>query len=209
MVVPMRKSISYTSALSASNTKNKKHSGLHGINTALPAKHLSEAIQFRTISYNDTSEFDVKEFYAFHKFLRKTYPALHRTLKCETINLSLLYTWKGTDTAAKAIMLLGHIDVVPIESEIENNWTHPPFAGTIDGGYVWGRGAIDIKCTVIGLMEAVENLIKVGFKPRRTVCIAIGHDQEVGGLNGATAISNVLKQRGRRLALPFPFICPG
>ncbi len=78
-------------------------------------------------------------------------------------------------------------------------WKYPPFSGQIAEGYVWGRGSLDMKCTLIGLMEAVESLLKTGFKPPRTVYLAFGHDEELGGLQGAAQISRLLEQRGVRL----------
>ena len=67
-------------------------------------------------------------------------------------------------------------------------------------GYVWGRGTIDVKCGVIGIMEAVEYLVKADFKPERTVYLAFGHDEEIGGHNGAAEIAAALQKRGVTLA---------
>lgn len=78
-------------------------------------------------------------------------------------------------------------------------WKYPPFSGQIAEGYVWGRGSLDIKCTLIGLMEAVEALLKTGYKPPRPVYLAFGHDEELGGLQGAAQISALLEQRGVKL----------
>ena len=72
----------------------------------------------------------------------------------ETVNdLGLLYTWKGRDPSAKALVFAAHIDVVPIAPGTLKDWTHPPFEGRIADGFVWGRGAMDCKGFLIALME--------------------------------------------------------
>jgi carboxypeptidase PM20D1 len=125
---------------------------------------------------------------------------VHATLTREIVNdYSLLYTWKGTDTNLKPILLLAHMDVVPVDSGTENKWTHPPFAGRISDGYIWGRGTMDDKVSVLGILEAVEELLEGGFQPRRTVYLAFGHDEEVGGKQGAAKIATLLKSRGVEL----------
>ena len=95
---------------------------------------------------------------------------------------------------------MGHLDVVPVEPGTEARWTHPPFAGVIDERFVWGRGALDDKMSVLAIAEAVERLLADGFAPRRTVYLAFGHDEEVGGAEGAGAIAGLLAERGIRLA---------
>ena len=65
----------------------------------------------------------------------------------------------------------------------------------------WGRGAIDDKINVIGLLEAAEQLLGSGFAPRRTIYLAFGHDEEIGGPEGALHIARLLEERGIRPAL--------
>jgi carboxypeptidase PM20D1 len=91
------------------------------------------------------------------------------------------------------------MDVVPVEPGTENEWHEQPFGGRISGGYIWGRGAIDNKSTVVGTLEAVEMLLADGFRPRRTVYLAYGHDEEVGGTGGAREIAALLESRGVEL----------
>src|SRR4030042_2862245 len=165
------------------------------------AEHLAAAIRFKTISHQDQSKLDRREFTALHSYLRVTYPLLHRMLTREIVNdLSLLYTWKGSNEVAEPNLLMAHLDVVPVEQGTENDWVHPPFAGVIDKDFVWGRGALDIKNSIIGLMEAVECLLREGFSPTRTIYLAFGHDEEVIGIEGAAEISRTLRERGVRLA---------
>jgi carboxypeptidase PM20D1 len=103
---------------------------------------------------------------------------------------------EGTGGGRRAALLLAHQDVVPVDPGTEAQWSHPPFAGAIADGYVWGRGAVDDKSSVIAVLEAVETLVADGYQPRRTVYLAFGHDEEVGGSEGAARIAEALAARG-------------
>lgn len=165
------------------------------------AQNLSRALQFKTISYQDPAQFPAAEFDAFRAFLVEAFPKVHATLKREIINgHGMLYTWQGSDAGLQPILFLAHYDVVPVEPGTESDWTHPPFSGEIADGSVWGRGAIDFKCGVIGTLEAVEALLQQGFQPARTICLAYGFDEEVGGEKGAAKIAAALKERGIKVA---------
>jgi carboxypeptidase PM20D1 len=158
--------------------------------------HLSKAIQFKTISYQEPEKFDKNEFFGLHTYLEKTFPNVHAALTKEVVNeCSLLYTWKGTNPDINPILLMAHLDVVPVEPGTENEWSRPAFQGQIEDGYIWGRGTMDIKCGVLGILEAVEALLKKGFTPARTIYLAFGHDEEVGGHNGASHVAALLKSR--------------
>eukprot|EP00741_Cyanophora_paradoxa_P008614 tig00001343_g8338.t1 len=148
------------------------------------AKLLSGAIQIDTTSYeSDTTAEEPKNAANFKKlreYLEASFPDLHRVLTREVIaNHSLLFTWKGTEPEKEAVMIYAHQDVVPAPPE---GWTHPPFSGAIADGFVWGRGALDMKHALICALYAVDGLAKAGHKPRRTVLIVAGHDEEVPGL---------------------------
>jgi carboxypeptidase PM20D1 len=157
---------------------------------------LAVAIRAKTVSSQDDAKLNADQFQALHAHLEKQYPKLHAALKREVVaDLSLLYTWPGSDPALKPIMLMAHQDVVPIAPDTEKLWQAEPFAGTIKDGFVWGRGSWDDKANLIAQMEAVEMLVASGFKPRRTIYLSFGADEEVGGLRGATAIAKLLAER--------------
>jgi carboxypeptidase PM20D1 len=163
------------------------------------AERLGLAVQHKTVSYDDPEKIDGSAFLGLHRLFRTLYPLVHTNLKLETVNeYSLLYTWEGSDPDLQPIMLISHLDVVPVDEEDES-WEHPPFSGEIADGYVWGRGTLDIKCGVVGILEGVEYLLKQEFKPERTVYLGFGHDEEVGGQNGAVAIAALLEARGVKL----------
>jgi carboxypeptidase PM20D1 len=120
------------------------------------AERLAASLRFRTISSEDRVAFDARAFAAFHAYLQTAFPRVHAQLQRETVAThSLLYTWPGSDPSLKPMLLMGHLDVVPVEPDTEKQWQHDPFSGRIAGGFIWGRGAIDNKSTVIGTLEAV------------------------------------------------------
>ncbi len=166
------------------------------LDTTALAQHLAGALRFKTISYQDSSQFDGRQFDGLHQYLRTTFPKLHAALKLEKVNgYGLLYEWTGSDPGLAPIVLLAHQDVVPVEPGTEGRWTEPPFEGKIAAGYVWGRGALDDKGSLVAILEAIEHLVAGGAQPRRTVYLAFGYDEEVGGRRGAARIAELLASR--------------
>ncbi len=129
------------------------------------------------------------------------YPLLHATATKTLISdYSLVYRWEGTDPDLDPVLFLAHQDVVPADPGSLDEWTHPPFSGAIEDGFIWGRGTLDCKNQLIGALEAAETLLQIGYQPRRTVLFAFGHDEEIGGPNGAQKISGWLQEQGIRAA---------
>ncbi len=158
------------------------------------AGHLAEAVRFQTISVSDAVSPDAA-LDAMRAWMEQTYPRLHATLSREIIGeKSLVFTWKGSDASLPPLVLMAHMDVVPVEPGTEATWTHGAFSGDIAEGFVWGRGTLDDKLNVIGELEAVDALIASHFVPRRTVILSFGHDEEGVG-SGAKAIAAALEQR--------------
>ena len=161
------------------------------------AQRLASAIRIPTISYENNADVKGTEFRIFHLYLDKSFPKLHEALKKEVINnYSLLYTWPGRDLKLKPIVLMAHMDVVPVEEKTIKEWKYKPFEGRIAEGYIWGRGTLDNKANLLGIMEAVEGLLAKGFQPQQTIYIVSGHDEEQGGSQGAVKIAELLKLRG-------------
>ena len=164
------------------------------------AGKLAEAVRLRTISSRDDATLNADQFTQLHALLQNRFPKAHAALKREMVgDLSLLYTWTGSKTDAKPIMLMAHQDVVPVATGTEKDWTEEPFKGTVKDGFVWGRGAWDDKGNLIAQMEAIEMLVASGYQPERTVYLAFGADEEVGGRRGAAKIAALLKDLKRRL----------
>ena len=165
-------------------------------------EHLSKALAIPTISYPDKSKIDFSQFDKFHAFLEESFPLIHKNLKKEVIQeASLIYHWKGTRDDLEPIALLAHQDVVPISEGTEQDWTYEPFSGYNDGEFIWGRGALDMKNHLIGVMDAVETLLEEGFQPERDVYLLFGQDEEVVASEdgGAKNMMRTLKERGIHL----------
>jgi carboxypeptidase PM20D1 len=157
-------------------------------------------VRLRTISHDDQPDASAAEFVKLHAHLEQSFPHAHRAMKRELVGgYSLLYTWPGSDPDAKAVMLMAHQDVVPIAAGTEQDWEVDPFAGVVKDGYVWGRGAWDDKGNLVAIFEAIEALAAQGFRPRQTVHVVAGHDEEVGGERGAKQVAELLRTRGVRL----------
>jgi carboxypeptidase PM20D1 len=164
------------------------------------ARRLAQAIRFQTVSNQDPAKFPAAEFDGLQGFLARSFPRVQAEIgKERTGDFSLLYEWRGTDPALKPILLMAHQDVVPADPATIKDWTHPPFAGDIAEGFVWGRGSLDDKGSVMALHEAAEVLLAQGFQPKRTVYFVFGHDEEVGGGKGSAQIADKLASRNVKL----------
>jgi len=164
------------------------------VDAAAAAARLSAAVKLQTISSATDPEASADAFKALHQHIQTSFPKLHAALKRELVgSYGLLYTWPGSDAKAKPIALLAHQDVVPVAPGTEKDWQQPPFAGVVDGGYIWGRGAWDNKGNLMSQLEAVEMLVASGFQPRQTVYLFFGQDEEVSGHRGAEVLAKRFK----------------
>ena len=166
-------------------------------------KNLSDAIKIPTIANRDESLVDWAPFDEFHALLEKAYPLMHQNLDKQIISTrSLLYHWKSEHPEKEPIALLSHQDVVPVTPGTEDDWKYPAFSGEVAEGFLWGRGAIDMKNHLIGVCEAVETLLEEGYKPERDVYLCFGHNEEVmaeGEICGADCMMRWFKANGIRL----------
>jgi carboxypeptidase PM20D1 len=169
------------------------------VNERAAAVRLARAVRIPTVSWSDSAPAR-EALLALHRDLQADFPRVHRALTREIVDgYSLLYTWRGTDSALAPIVLMGHLDVVPVEAAVAAKWQHGPFSGDITDGFIWGRGTLDDKVSVLAVLEAVETLLVEGYTPARTVILAFGHDEEVAG-GGADSIVQRLRARGVRPA---------
>lgn len=167
---------------------------------------LAAAVAIPTVSQQTRARTDAAPFDRFAEFLEESFPSVHKHLDRLTgddfgnaDNRSLLLRWQGSDAAQPAILLMAHYDVVPVPADTLAHWTHPPFAGVVDDRYVWGRGTLDVKDAAMAIMEAIDYLLQKGFRPQRTVYVALGHDEEVGGADGNAQIAQWMRRQGIRL----------
>ncbi|KAL7280577.1 hypothetical protein ACG7TL_005511 [Trametes sanguinea] len=158
---------------------------------------LGGAIRIPTVAYDDLAPPGQDErweiFGDLHLYLEQRFPLVHQNLRKTHVNkYALVYHWQGSNDSLKPALLTAHQDVVPVEPLTVDVWQHPPFSGYYDGEYIWGRGSCDDKPGLIGTLTAVEELLRIGFKPTRSIVLAYGIDEERGGISGATAIRDYL-----------------
>lgn len=162
--------------------------------------HLAAAIAIPTVANDDPTLIDHEAFGRFGAFLADTYPATWADTEQERFAThSIMLTWRGTDPSLPPVVLTAHFDVVPVEDPTD--WDCPPFEPTRTTSHLVGRGAIDDKGSLIAILEAVESLIRRRSSLRRTLILALGHDEEMGGVQGAGTMAQALSDRGVRAEL--------
>lgn len=162
--------------------------------------HLSHAVEIPTESYDDFGEVGEDSRYEimfkFQEYLKETFPLVHKHLNPEVVNThGLVYTYKGSDDSLKPTLLMAHYDVVPVPNATVDAWTYPPYSGHYDGKYIWGRGSSDDKNNLIAIMETMELFLEAEWKPKRSIVLAFGFDEEVSGPQGAGHIAPFLLER--------------
>lgn len=167
-----------------------------GLDVEGAVRRLAAALRFRTV-YRTPETTDFSAFDELHELIRRSYPTIAALGTFELVGHSVLICVEGTDPGLPGALLLAHQDVVPADDA--GDWAHDPFGGHVDDEWVWGRGALDIKCMLMGELEAVEFLLAHHGRPRRTVWLAFGEDEEVES-RGATALAAELARRGARAA---------
>jgi acetylornithine deacetylase/succinyl-diaminopimelate desuccinylase-like protein len=95
---------------------------------------------------------------------------------------SLVARLTGTDPDRGALLVHGHLDVVPADPA---EWSVPPFAGELRDGFLWGRGAVDMKDFDAMVLAVVRGWARTGYRPPRDIVLAFTADEEAGGGHGA------------------------
>ena len=168
------------------------------LDAAAAVEHLSEAVRCKTINYAQHSLTDFGEFDRLQELMKRSFPAVMEAGTFELVGHSVLITIPGSDENLLPCLYMSHQDVVPVVAGTEKDWTHDAFSGTVNGGYIWGRGTLDIKNMVFGILEAAEYLLGHGRRFCRTAYLAFGDDEETLNL-GAYSIAQTLQDRGIKL----------
>ncbi|KAJ7612708.1 hypothetical protein FB45DRAFT_939594 [Roridomyces roridus] len=159
------------------------------------ADRLRGAVRVRTETFDgaptvgDDAWYD--KFYDLEAYLVDTFPDVFGSLQLKHFAThGLLLTWKGSDASLQPLVLMAHQDTVPVPEQTLSRWTHPPFEAVLDDdGWIWGRGVADCKSLLVAHLSAVSELLKAGFKPKRTVHLSFGFDEEGGGVHSARAMA--------------------
>jgi len=160
-------------------------------------ENLRELVRCKTVSYKDSSLEDNAEFEKLIEKLPKLYPKMFE--KCSLLKLpdrALLFKWEGKNHNAPTV-LMAHYDVVPVNEEM---WEKPPFEAILEEGVVWGRGTLDTKVTVNGVLYSAETLISEGFIPENDIYFAFSGGEEING-KGASNIVDYFEENNIEPAL--------
>ncbi len=151
-----------------------------------------QMIRLKTVSYKDTSKEDEGEFSKFRELLIEKYPNVNKNCKLEYIGRTgVLYHWQGKNSE-KSVVFMAHYDVVPADAK---EWEKEPFSAIVEDSFIWGRGTLDTKGTLCGIMEAADRLIADGFKPENDIYLSFAGDEETNG-ESAKSIVAYLDERG-------------
>ena len=158
---------------------------------------LQKLVQCKTISYNDPALEDDAEFRKLIDLLPGLYPRVFSVCTMQELpDRALLFRWRGKSAAAPTV-LMAHYDVVPVD---ESKWEKPPFAAIIENGVMWGRGTLDTKVTMNGVLSAANHLIGEDFVPENDIYFAFSGGEEVNG-KGAVNIVEYFRKNHIQPAL--------
>lgn len=158
---------------------------------------LRTLLRFPTVSYGDAEKEDDAAFEGLIASLPTLYPSVFSTCTFTRMpDRALLLHWKGKSAAEPSVMM-AHYDVVPVNEEA---WEKPPFDAVLEDGVLWGRGALDTKVTVNGILFAANHLIENGFVPENDIYFAFSGGEEVNG-KGAPNVVDYFEREGITPAL--------
>jgi carboxypeptidase PM20D1 len=154
---------------------------------------LQALVRIPSVSDRDPEKIDAAAFDELLLELARRFPLVHERLELTRVDThGLLFHWPGA-SAAKPVVLMAHLDVVPVEGE----WQYPPFSGKVIDGQIWGRGTLDDKGSLVGICAAVERMLDDGHVPAQDVWLSFGCNEEVSG-TAAVLATEELARRGVR-----------
>lgn len=176
------------------------------VNEDVLARRLADAIRINTSSQPGDQPPTLEARLEMISYLKRTFPMSFGKASLDSISEEGWFcclVWKANAPSRKPVAFLSHFDVVPAPNA--DAWTHPPFSGDVSDGFVWGRGALDMKGFGIALLSAFEHTLTHNwdYSPSRDIYLILTFDEESGGENGAAKIAEILEKRGIHLAATF------
>ena len=157
-------------------------------------ENLAKMIRMETISVHE--DLQVEKFHEFQDLLRELFPNIFGACEYKDFEGSFILKWEGRDKSLNPIMFMNHQDVVSPDGE----WLHDPFGGEVVDGKLWGRGTLDDKGGLWGMLQAADELAAEGYVPRRTIYFESANTEETSGY-GADVISKWMEAEGIKLDL--------
>ena len=161
-------------------------------------ENLGKLIKIPTISYEDKDKIDFSVFDKYINTVKRMFPLVFE--KCEftkTNEHAIKLKLKG-DSSLNPTVLMAHYDVVPVTE----GWENDPFLGKVVDGYLYGRGALDTKCTMACALTALEKALMNGYTPKNDLYLCFGSNEEVFG-DSQVKIVEQFKKEGIKPALVF------
>ena len=161
--------------------------------------NLARMVRHETISYYGQK--NLAKFYEFHELLRELFPHITGACEWEEYEGSILLKWNGKNGKAdekgagetKPVLFMNHHDVV----DVADGWSHPAFSGEVFDGKLWGRGTLDTKGGLWGMLQAADELAEEGFVPENDIYFESSCCEETT-YEGAEYFAQVLYDRGIR-----------
>ena len=159
---------------------------------------LGQMLKVPTISYEDKNLIDYKVFHEYIELVQKLYPTVFKHCEYElSKELVIKLKLKG-ESSDNPTVLMSHYDVVPVT----DGWDHDPFLGEVVDGYLYGRGALDTKCTMACALSALEKALEQGYTPKNDLYLCFGGNEEVYG-DGQWEMVQWFAKEGIKPALVF------
>lgn len=156
-----------------------------------------DMIRCKTVSNREEALVDRTQFAKFEKLLEERFPVVYE--KCQFTKVGktgLVFYLKGKSDV-KPSVCMAHYDVVPAWEE---GWDKPAFEGIIEEDAIWGRGTLDTKGTLCGIMEAAEQMLRGGYIPENDLYLSFSGEEEIDG-NSCADIVKYLEEKGVKPAI--------